>query len=505
MLSGRWADLLALLLGALLTLAFAPFEVRLLAVLIPALMLWLWLPLKPKQAAWRGWLFGVGLFGTGVSWVYHSLHLFGDAVAPLAAFLTLLFAMFLALFFALLGYLFARFPLPSEAKVARLLLLGPALWVLMELFRGWFLTGFPWLLLGYAHLDTPLAGYAPLLGVLMLSWLSLLSGGLLLLLLGSFWQRKNRRAASLLLMLSLIWGGGLLLEQFEWSEPVGEPIQVALLQGNVPQDKKYRRQRMRSSIERYMALSRQQSEADLIVWPETAVPTSFRNAEALLQPLATELAANKQDLLLGTFLTDAAEKRYYNAVLNLLHPEEHYYKQHLVPFGEYMPLRFLLDFLSRFIVIPMSDLASGSAMQAPLAVAGHFAGVAICYESAYGAVVAGALPQADFLVNVSNDAWFGDSLAPEQHLEIVRMRALELSRPLVRATNTGISAFVDHKGNVLQRGPKFVEWVMTAEVAPRQGRTGYMIWGSKPLLAVLLLLLSVLWWRGKKARLAKSV
>jgi len=491
---GRWRGVASLLLGALLTLAFAPFEWRLLALLSPALLLWLWLPLSPKQAAWSGWLFGVGLFGSGISWVYHSLHLFGAAVAPLAAFLTLLFALFLALFFALLGYLFARFPVSSDAKALRLLLVGPALWVLLEVFRGWFLTGFPWLLLGYAHLDTPLAGYAPLFGVLSLSWLSIVSGVLLLLFCSAAWQRASQPALLSGAILLLLWGGGALLQRVDWSQPVGEPITVALLQGNVSQEKKFRGQ-MRSSIIRYMEMSRQQSEADLIVWPETAVPLYFRNAEALLQPLVEELKAQNQDLLLGTFLYDEPNRRYYNSVLSLVQPDQNYHKQHLVPFGEYMPLRFLLDFLSRFIVIPMSDLASGSDQQPALAVAGHFAGVSICYESAYGAVVANALPQADFLVNVSNDAWFGDSLAPEQHLEIVRMRALELSRPLVRATNTGISAFVDHKGNLLQRGPKFVQWSMSAELQPREGRNGYMIWGDWLVILTAWLLLLWLWFR----------
>jgi len=497
LVDGRWRGVASLLLGASLTLAFAPFEWRLLALLSPALLLWLWLPLKPKQAAWNGWLFGIGLFGTGISWVYHSLHLFGDAVAPLAAFLTLLFALFLALFFALLGYLFARFPVDRDDKGVRLLLLGPVLWVLLEVFRGWFLTGFPWLLLGYAHLDTPLAGYAPLFGVLALSWLSVLSGSLLLLLVRALWQRQAAGAMVAWLVLLLLWGVGGGLQKVDWSQPVGEPITVALLQGNVSQDKKFRDQR-RSSIIRYMEMSRQQGDADLIVWPETAVPLYFYNAQALLQPLAEELRANNQDLLLGTFLYDEPNRRYYNGVVNLAHPDERYHKQHLVPFGEYMPLRFLLDFLSRFIVIPMSDLASGSDQQPPLAVAGHFAGVSICYESAYGSVVANALPQADFLVNVSNDAWFGDSLAPEQHLEIVRMRALELSRPLVRATNTGVSAFVDHKGNLLQRGPKFVQWSMQGVVQPREGRNGYMIWGDWPVLLAAWLLLLWLWFRRRK-------
>lgn len=482
----RWGDALALGAGACSVLAFAPFAWRVLAVLSPALLIGTWLDASPARALWRGYLYGLAGFGLGVSWVYNSIHEFGHAPAALAAAITLVFVLFLALYPALVGWVWARFlrgPLWLRIGAG-----VPVLWTLSEWLRSWVLTGFPWLLLGQAQVDGPLAGIIPVFGVLGASALSVLISAMLVLVVVS--RGRGRWFAA-----SMVGGvvlAALALARVPWTAPAGEALRVSLIQGNISQDEKWRPERLAPTQALYAELSRAHWDSRLIVWPETAIPMFYGDIDgSYFAPLAEEALRHGVHIVTGIFSEDPATHRVYNSLVRLGAPPEFYHKRHLVPFGEFLPLRGLLMWMNTMIVIPMSDLDAGKGR--PLLHAGDLVlGVSICYEDAYGNEVIDALPQANLLLNVSNDAWFGDSLAPAQHLEIARLRALETGRVLLRATNTGISAVIGPHGRIIARSPQFEVEVLSAQVRPRQGLTPFARWGNWGVVTVLLLALGII-------------
>ncbi|WP_018232143.1 apolipoprotein N-acyltransferase [Thioalkalivibrio thiocyanodenitrificans] len=482
----RLSDALALLAGVLLALAFAPYALRPLSILAPALLFLLWWDRTPGRAAWLGYLFGLGMFGAGVHWIYHSLYLFGAAIAPLAAFITALFVAFLALYPALLGYLLARFGprLPGLA----LAVCFPAAWVLFEWWRGWFLTGFPWLLLGTAHVDTALAGYVPVLGAYGASLAAALMAGLLAWMVVR-WSLRTLGGG--LAALALVWALGVGLARIEWTGVDGEPITVSLVQGNVDQKEKWGPDAVEEALELYGGLTRQALGSDIVLWPETAIPTFYHEVEEPMTEIAAEVEAAGGALVTGIFVYRFATGDMYNSIVHVTGHPAAYHKRHLVPFGEYLPLRGLLMWLDDYLDIPMSDLSPGSGRPL-LDVGGIIVGTSVCYEDAFGGQVIQALPEAQLLVNVSNDAWFGDSIAPHQHLEIARMRSLETGRDMLRATNTGVSAVIGHRGELIATSPQFETHVLTAEARLRSGLTPFGRWGNGAalLLTFGLLLLS---------------
>lgn len=478
---GRGGDLLALLWGALLPLAFAPFHFFPLAVAVPAIMFLLWQGLAPRRAFRRGYAFGLGMFSVGVSWVFVSMYEFGGVGLPLSLFLTALFILFLCLFPALLGYALAR--LGHRARpVLQLAVLYPAGWVLFEWIRGWFLTGFPWLLLGYSQTDTVLAGWAPVVGVYGISLAVALSAGWLAALLYAGRARQRLLLAAGMLAL---WGGGALLQLHHWTQPVGDPLRVTLLQGDIPQDLKWLTDMRTPTLELYRKLTAQHWDSRLIVWPESAVPDLYHGAEGFIDDLAEDARRHGSELLVGVLYDDLATGRYYNSMVSVGDHRQFYHKHHLVPFTEYLPMEGLLGGIVRFMQVPMSDFSKGPAVQPPLAVAGQQAGISICYEDAFGEEVIHALPKATFLVNVSNDAWFGRSVAPRQHLQIARMRALETGRPLLRATNTGVTAIIDANGKIQAEAPQFQVAALSGDIQPREGMTPYAYAGNYPLVILV--------------------
>lgn len=475
----RWLPyFLAFLAGSLSVLAFAPFNQPWISLIGLALLFHLWLGATPKQGFLSGLSFGLGLMGFGVSWVHNSIAQFGGVNQPLAWLITLGFVFALALYFGLAGWLSTRL---ARGKISSLLLVFPATWVLFEWLRGWLFSGFGWLSLGYSQIDVPLAGFAAVSGVYGISLALALSAALL-----SLWR------SPWVLMLPIIWLAGWQLQQVEWSHPAGDGFRASLVQGAVPQELKWQPQQFKPTLELYLGLTDEQKDSRLIIWPETAIPAFSKYVEdSFLRPLNERLASEGRDLLLG-IPVQHKDGSYYNAMLSLgASGREHYYKQHLVPFGEFMPLRFLLEPLIEAFSIPMSEFTPGEAAQPLITLAGHQAGISICYEDSFGNEVATALPQAAFLVNTSNDAWFGDSLAPHQHLEIARMRALETSRYLLRATNTGISAIINHQGKLLETSPQFQPAVLSAEIQPLQGETLFARYGNKPVLILIFSMLGL--------------
>lgn len=480
--------MVALGIGAALPLAFAPFDLFPLAFLVPALLFHLWRDGSAARAAWRGFLFGLGMFGVGVSWVYVSLHNFGHMLAPLAALATFLFVVILALYPALLGFIQARWL--DRQRPMHVLLALPALWVLFEWIRSWFLSGFPWLNLGYSQSDTWLVGVASWVGVYGVSFMVAIVSGLLAQSLRTPENFLRRYLPALI----VIFLGGWLAGKVEWTEPVGAPLPVALVQGNVPLELKWQPAYRATVLERYRSLSDQAGDAELIVWPEAAIPAQLDEIDPAY---LADLKRRNADFLIGVVERDQTTRQYYNSVVSLGRGAGLYRKQHLVPFGEFLPFPALFRWLLDSLHIPMSDFSSGTADQPPLTAAGQKIGVSVCYEDAFGEEIIRALPQATLLVNVSEDAWFGDSLAPHQRLQIARLRALEAGRPMLRAANTGPSAAIDHHGKVVARSPQFEMAVLRTVVQPRQGDTLYARYGNAPILGFVGLLLVFAAWRGR--------
>lgn len=469
----------ALLAGAASVLGFSPFDWFAVSLAALAVLIHLW-SRKEYSAFWLGFWFGLGMFGAGVSWVYVSLHRFGAMAAPLAALATLGFCAFLALFPALTGWAQARLRAPLAI---------PALWLLFEWLRGWILTGFPWLSIGTAAIDSPLAGFAPLGGVYLVSLAMMSSAGLLwLVAIG-----KSRWLAAAGFALLGIAGAG--FRAVEWSLPSPNPVSISLLQGNVPQSFKFDPARYGRILETYARLA-EGSRARLIVLPETALPRFLDLVEpGFIARLDAAAKRNNGDLLVGV-PSRAAPDRYFNSVVSLgVSPQAAYDKVHLVPFGEFVPPGF--GWIVSVLSIPLSDFSRGTTTQRPLAVAGERIAVNICYEDAYGAEIARMLPEATLLVNVSNVAWFGDSLAPAQHLQIARMRALETGRMHLTATNTGITAAIAADGTVLAQLPQFTEGRLEVEARGRTGATPYVRFGDWPALALSALLLLLVALRGR--------
>ncbi len=471
----------ALIAGAALPLAFAPFGWHPVAVLSPAALWWLWEGLDPRSSARIGFAWGAGAFLSGTYWLYISIHVFGEAPLAVAIFLMLGLVAIMALYPALVGYLCGRV---GGGGAARWVLLLPGAWTVAEWLRGWFASGFPWLSLGYSQTDAWAGGYAPVAGVYGVGLaVALLAGAALTLLRG---RRVERVVA--LVVAGVVLAGGKLLGERGWTEPTGRTVDVALVQGAVPQDRKWLPEQREPTKALYRRLSVASAGADLVVWPEAAIPAVAHEELDYLAAVEADLRGRGTDLMLGMLEQDPSTGGYFNSLIVLGDAPGVYRKRHLVPFGEYFPVPdFVRDWM-RLMSLPYVDISSGPARPAPLVAAGEPLALSICYEDAFGAEQRSFLPAATLMVNVSNDAWFGDSIAPHQHLQIARMRAMEARRYLLRATNTGISAVIRPDGRLAAASPQFETDVLEAAVEPREGATPWARRGNAPavVLAVLL-------------------
>ncbi len=476
---------LSLVAGGLTTLAFAPFDLSGLIFFTLAVPFYFWNRLPAKQAAINAWLFGLGLQCTGVSWIFYSLHVHGSAPVIFAVLLIFLLCCYLSLYTALSVYAVNRY-LPGN-PVLRFLLFYPASWIVFEWLQGYVMTGFSWMQLGYTQIDMPLSGYAPVLGNHAIGGLIALTAGGIAVLVNRSVQLKSRTGLAMVSLIFIIWLLGGLVKTVNWTEADGDILNVSMIQGNIAQKDKWKRSHRQLTLDRYHDLTLAQRDVDLIVWPETALPDYWYRVVPYVQQLKDEMKARDTDLLLGIFVKND-DKRLLNSVLSV--NGGLYSKRHLVPLGEYIPLRFLIEFFNKFVKIPMSDIASGDENQPLLTVRDIPLAVSICFEEAFSRDVIKDLPEAKILLNVSNDAWFEDSIEPHQHHAIARMRALETGRYMIRSTNTGITSFIGPHGEVIKQLPQFEVAVLNADIQPMSGATPFVRWGDWMIIVLCTVLLS---------------
>lgn len=501
---GRWAAfhshalgrlLLSLAIGASLNLSFAPFGWWPIGILAPAALFALVRGLPPRRAAAAGAAFGVGLFSFGTYWLYTCIHVFGLAPIWLTLFLQAALVAIMASYSALLCFTANRFWLRGGNTRDWLVL--PALWVVLEWLRGWLFSGFPWLSIGYAFIDSPLAGWAPLLGVYGITWAAAYAAVAVQALTGPGSSTARRLAA--LSALGALFIVPTLISRITWTHPAGAAFPVAAVQAAIPQDQKWQENNREATIARYSQLTADAWGARLIVWPEAALPVLANNIQDYLHSLQDAGRRHGADFAIGLVNYEPASRAYFNGLLVLSDTGGGwYYKRHLVPFGEYFPVPPFVRAWMRLMSLPFDDLTAGTENQRVLSAAGQKLGLTICYEDAYGSHQLQVLREATLLVNVTNNAWYGDSTAPHQHLQISRLRALEAGRYLIRAANDGITALIGPRGQVIERLPQFQEAVLHGEVQPMSGLTPYARCGNFPVIGGACLLLTWAVWRRRR-------
>ena len=480
-----FAIALCLISGAVTPLSFAPFNLWPIGLIAIAIFAFASCRTQtPKTAFLYALSFGVGYFGTGVSWVYVSIYYFGSTGLPLAILLTSLFIAFVAFFFALPFYL-----LPHCKTSYKLTLGFPLLWVFSEWVRTWIFTGFPWLFMGYSHIDNVLIGWAPIGGVLLISLWAVMSSGIMAAWLSGSANRRHKTAISL--FIASIWLGGYSLQQISWTKPIDDNITVGLVQPNIPQNLRWAPDFQETIRQRLRDLSQPLWGDDWVIWAEAAIPAPYAYATDFIEE--TRLLANQSGstVISGVLYEKPPEdghRQYFNSVIGIGDSEGIYHKQRLVPFGEYVPLESWLRGVIEFFNLPFSVIASGQANQPLLQVGDYALANAICYEIAYPALVAQQAKNSHVLLTISNDAWFGDSIGPLQHFQMARMRAVEIGRYVIRGTNNGVSAIIAEDGKVLQRSEQFVMTNLQGHVVPMEGNTPFMLWQNYLVLGILLIM-----------------
>ena len=487
--------LLSLFAGAIMPLALAPVFWWPIAILSLVLLTAVLKGASVKQATLRGWLFGLGQFSTGVSWVYVSMHTHGGTPAFLAVLMVLGFAAFLALFPTSMIYLHQKLFKDSPWFAITL----AVFWTINEWLRSWVFTGFPWLFIGDAHLNTWLSGWAPVFGIYGLTLFSALTSAALFML----WKSKQFQ---LLLVTAGLWLTGFYLQGIEWTQ-AKEEITVTAVQGNIAQEIKWLPEQRAPTINAYTNAANRNWDSDIILWPETAV-TLFRDQfKPYSAGLQADAVRHKSTVITGIpfrYTSGPRKGEFFNSITTYGAHQNIYSKQKLVPFGEYIPLESTIRGLLPFFDLPMSSFSEGSDEQKLLKASGKqdqliLLAPYICYEIAYSRFVAETARNSDMLITISNDAWFGGSLAPHQHMGLAQMRALETQRYILRSTNTGITAIADHKGNILKQIPVNERGTLTAKAVLRSGDTPYMQWNVWPVAGFALLIIALAWFRQRQS------
>jgi apolipoprotein N-acyltransferase len=473
----------AILAGILLPLAFAPFDLFWLAPFSVAALFLLWEEQLPQESAIIGIFYGVGVYTLGTYWLFISLRQLGGAPIPIVIMLMSALVIAMSFYMALTGVLITKLAPKSDA--ARWLLVMPAIWVIVEWLRGWFLTGFPWLSLGYSQVDTTLGAWAPLLGVHGVSWVCSLVAGLIVCILRGSLRLSFFAIGALLAILSV----SMLLQGVRWTIPRPESLNVSLVQAAIPQELKWSREYREPTLDFYRETTLSLQDQDLVIWPEAAIPALPFEVNHFLNDMNIAMREKDIQLFSGILTFESKHGEFKNTLMGIGTYTGEYHKRHLVPFGEYFPVPGFIEDWLRLMNLPSEDITAGEDIQELLMVKGIPIAPTICYEVAFGAEQLGFLPDAELLLNVSNDTWFGDSIAPHQHLQMARMRSMETGRPMLRATNTGITAIISADGEITDQIPQFLPGVLSSRVQPHAGRTPYIRFGNSPIVLFSLLLM----------------
>jgi apolipoprotein N-acyltransferase len=498
---GLLGHFFALVCGALIPFSLEPYNFWPLQIAAVALFYYSLKSLTSKQAMWRGWWFGLGVFASGVSWVYVSIHVYSHTPAPMAFLFTLFFVMGLAWFFALMTLSYQKL----FADKSKPYLSFAAIWVLFEWSRSWFLTGFPWLFLGDAHIQSSLKGFAPVFGVYSISFIITLMSAFIIdtqwksLAADHYQDSFKKIAKNTGAILIAPWIIGAFLALFEWTEKQAD-IKVVAIQGNISQERKWLPEEIYPTLEKYRSASEQNWDADVILWPETAITVLHHQAKEYMKFLDETGKANNTALITGIPYQQGQNEpqpgKFHNSIIALGDSSGLYHKQKLVPFGEYMPFPESWRPMLSFFNIPMSQFAAGNNTQTLIKVntkdLNYTIAPFICYDVVYPDFVASQSTDSGLMVTISNDAWFGLSNGPLQHLGIVKMRALENGRYILRSTNTGVTALIDNRGNVVEKLPQMEFGVLSAQAEVRTGNTPFNIWGSWPILILCFTTLLIL-------------
>jgi len=482
--------------GLSLIFAYAPFSQWYLALIIPAITFYNVQKKSPKKATKLMGIFAFGWFASGISWVHVSIDQFGGLPLIVSLSLMLLLCIYLATFPAIAGYLTARF---SSNQQLNLWLL-PSFWLICEYLRSVVLTGFPWLSLGYSQINSPLASFAPIIGEVGVTAIVVFINICLVEIVNSI---KHSNYSYLKLPIAIVFLLSILSVVFSktsWVIPNGEVTKVALVQGNIAQSIKWAPEQEWPTMLKYLDLTRVNYDADIIIWPESAIPAMEPAVQDYLTTVNSSAILNNSSIITGIINYNFESKEYFNSLITLGKKEaedergyfynhsNRYSKNHLLPIGEFVPFQEWLRPIAPFFNLPMSSFTRGDYVQKNLIANNLHLLPLLCFEIAFPHQLAANLSnETDLLLTVSNDAWFGNSHGPHQHMEIARMRALEFGRPLLRSTNNGITAVVNHKGDFIARIPQFEEKVLKAEVPLVNGETPYSQW---PRL-ILILIISI--------------
>ncbi len=488
--------LLSFIAGLVLVFAYSPLGFWPISIIVPAFWLTLVTEKTTKEATKLGFFFGLGWFCAGISWVHISIEKFGGMPLIISLLLVLILCVYLAIYPAIACYLASRL---SKKRQFNPWLLPPA-WLVSEYLRSSILTGFPWLSLGYSQIDSPLAVFAPVIGEIGITLIMLI---LAVCLSQLFLRKKNTRHTLILVLLSFTtW----LLSQPTWLTLQNKSIKVALIQGNIKQELRWQKQQEWPTMLKYLDLTRENYDADLIIWPESAVPEIEAIAQDYLATVDRSAKLNNSSIITGIINYNFDSKEYFNSLIVLggsnadnnkatLTPQYYYnnhnryYKHHLLPIGEFVPFQSWLRPLAPFFNLPMSSFSRGDYVQTNLSAQGLNILPLICFEVVFAEQLSANFhDNTNLMLTVSNDAWFGDSYEPHQHLEISRMRALEFGRPMLRSTNNGVSAVIDHQGKVIKQIAQFKEGVLKTNVNLVTGRTPYSQWGKWPSYVLALII-----------------
>ncbi|MDA1331403.1 MAG: apolipoprotein N-acyltransferase [Proteobacteria bacterium] len=485
----------AFIFGAATVLGFAPFSLFFVPIITCALLFYILQAQTAKKVFLTSFVFSFGLLIAGTSWIYVSLHDFGEMHPALAVLATVILSATFALPPAIIQAVLARL---IHSKKLRLLVAFPVGLALSDWCRGWFLTGFPWLSIGYSQIPlSPFSNYASVLGIYGVTLAcTFCSGGL-----GFIFEKlcatqpklslkTTLKQATMLpavvILLSIVLGIP------KWTQQIShETTSVSLLQGNIAQDIKWSPEWIEETMMTYLDMIIQE-KSELILLPETAIPLLEKNVpDWYWEALENHAKTNNLHILLG-IPENSEDGQFYNSVIQVGGGNvQRYRKHHLVPFGDYFPIRSITAGLLNYLKIPMSNFSPGPSDQAPFILERQVLGVDICYEDVFGEELIRQLPDATVLANFTNDAWWGESLGPKQHLQIAQARSIETGRELLRVTNTGVTAVIDHRGYIVTQAPQFSKTVLRAEIHGRKGSTPYSLWGNLPFVILCLIILAL--------------